>query len=228
MPALDRHVRHLLDLTDVGGALCADVGCGEGALVRALAALGARATGVEIDAPKVALAAARPRVGHEAYVEGRGEALPFDDESLDLVTFVFSLHHVPVALLDAALDEARRVLRPGGRLHVVDPLATGDMSEVLKPLEDETEVREAAQARAAALDGRGVVLRARTTYEVARSYADVAEYLRDAVAVSPARAARAKSEAGEVAARFGRLARPGPDGRLWLTQPCALFHFEAV
>lgn len=228
MPALDRHVRHLLDLTDVGGALCADVGCGEGALVRALAALGAHVTGVEIDAPKVAQAAARIPVGGETYVEGRGEALPFDDESLDLVTFVFSLHHVPVMLIDDALEEARRVLRRGGRLHVVDPLSRGDMSEVLKPLEDETEVREAAQARAAALDGRGVVLRAHSTYDVARGYADVAEYLRDAVAVSPARAARAESAADEVAARFDRLARPGPDGRLWLSQPCALFHFEAV
>jgi SAM-dependent methyltransferase len=51
---------------------------------------------------------------------GRAEALPLDDESCDRVVLSLVLHHLSPATQQAALAEARRVLRPGGRLHVAD------------------------------------------------------------------------------------------------------------
>jgi len=50
---------------------------------------------------------------------GDMEALPFASESFDAVIFVAALHHVPDAL--PALCEARRVLRPGGRMFAREP-----------------------------------------------------------------------------------------------------------
>src|SRR5690606_16094672 len=125
MASLDRHVGRLLAHTDVEGRAVADIGCGTGAFVRALAALGAGVTGIEIDAGKVARADAAPKVGGERYAVGRAEALPFADDALDLATFIFSLHHVPEGVHVQAIEELRRVLRPGGRLHVADPLPEG-------------------------------------------------------------------------------------------------------
>ena len=46
------------------------------------------------------------------------EALPIDDQSLDAATLVLVLHHLPEP--SAAVSEAARVLKPGGRLLIVD------------------------------------------------------------------------------------------------------------
>lgn len=51
---------------------------------------------------------------------GRAEALPLGDESCDRVVLSLVLHHLSPVTQRAALGEARRVLRPGGRLHVAD------------------------------------------------------------------------------------------------------------
>ena len=47
------------------------------------------------------------------FVEGNAEALPFPDASYDAVTIAFGIRNVP--RIEAALAEAYRVLRPGGR-----------------------------------------------------------------------------------------------------------------
>jgi ubiquinone/menaquinone biosynthesis C-methylase UbiE len=59
-------------------------------------------------------AAARPAGLHVAVMEGRAEALPFADQHIDTVVTTYTLCTVGDAA--QALAEARRVLRPGGRL----------------------------------------------------------------------------------------------------------------
>src|SRR6185369_16271233 len=51
-------------------------------------------------------------------VQGRGEALPFRDDLFDMLSMGFALRHVPD--LEAAFREYRRVLKPGGRLVLLE------------------------------------------------------------------------------------------------------------
>jgi SAM-dependent methyltransferase len=141
-----RSPRDVLDELLPGGApVVVDVGCGDGALVRHLARRGARAIGVEIGREPLERARAHAHVGGERYEHGGAQALPLDDASADVVVFSNSLHHVPTELLDTALGEAARVLRPGGMLYVQEPVADGAYFELLRAVDDETAVRAAAK-----------------------------------------------------------------------------------
>ena len=126
------------------GARALDVGCGDGAVVRLMTRAGATAIGLEISEGQLARARAEELAGGETYRVGRAEALPFEDGSFDIVVFFNSLHHVPVEVQDQGLAEAARVLKSGGQLLILEPLAEGAMFELLRPVDDETEVRDAA------------------------------------------------------------------------------------
>src|SRR6516225_4696205 len=111
------------------GDAVADIGCGPGTAVRLAARLGASVVGV--DPAPVMLRLARFLTGRSAhavrYVEGSAEALPLPDSSVSVAWSIACVHHW--ADLDAGLREARRVLKPGGRLVAVErltrPGATG-------------------------------------------------------------------------------------------------------
>jgi len=86
-----------------------DVGCGEGRLGGLLTARGYQVVGA--DTSQRLVEAARER--HEAVVADAA-ALPFEDDSFDLVTMFMALHDFDEP--GAAVAEAARVLRPGGAL----------------------------------------------------------------------------------------------------------------
>ncbi len=123
-----------------------DVGCGPGHLSRALAELGATVRGFEpdpIQAEKNALAPAHEGV---SFALAPAQELPVADSSVDVVILSRSLHHVPIELMDQALAEARRALRSGGLLIVLEPDIHGQFSQLLRPFHDETRVRAEAIA----------------------------------------------------------------------------------
>ena len=93
--------------------LALDLGCGEGALARALAKASGFVVALDRDPAALARAARHPRV---AYVRGDACASPFRPGAFDLVTLVKSLHHLP---LEAALAEVARLVRPGGSAVIV-------------------------------------------------------------------------------------------------------------
>lgn len=96
------------------GDLVVDVACGTGDLAALAAAAGARVVGVDF-APGM-LARARGRGA--ALVRGDAAALPFRPACADAVTCGFALRNV--VAIDAVLAEAARVLRPGGRLVLLE------------------------------------------------------------------------------------------------------------
>jgi SAM-dependent methyltransferase len=87
-----------------------DVGCRYGALTRAYLE-GNEVVGMDVDREALAGAA---KLGIEPLWADAGEPFPLEDESFDAVVVGELLEHLPFP--DALIAEARRVLRPGGRL----------------------------------------------------------------------------------------------------------------
>ena len=99
-----------------------DVGSGTGTFAIRLARARADATVIGVEPDDDVRERARRKSGSELvnWRPGGADALPLDDESADRVVCSLVLHHLPPAVRRAALDEIRRVLRPGGRFHVAD------------------------------------------------------------------------------------------------------------
>jgi len=88
-----------------------DVACGTGLLAGAAAERGLRVVGVDFAGSMVEQARRKHRKAE--FQLGDAEALAFDDSSFDVVTCLFGLLHL--ADPDAAIAQAFRVLKPGGR-----------------------------------------------------------------------------------------------------------------
>jgi ubiquinone/menaquinone biosynthesis C-methylase UbiE len=104
------------------GEVVVDVGCGRGELLVEAMRMGAsRAVGVEYAPAAVALAretlAAAGAPG-ASVVEADARALPLEEGIADLVTMLDVVEHLTARELAVALREARRVLRPGGRIFI--------------------------------------------------------------------------------------------------------------
>jgi ubiquinone/menaquinone biosynthesis C-methylase UbiE len=115
-------VNAMLETAEPGVAL--DAACGTGRHAAKLVELGHRVIGV--DTTEAMLAVAREKVPAADFRTGRLEALPVDDESVDLLTCTLALTHVED--LAPVMREFARVLRPGGCVILSDMHPIGTMT----------------------------------------------------------------------------------------------------
>jgi ubiquinone/menaquinone biosynthesis C-methylase UbiE len=173
------------------GSLLLDVGCGAGQFVRSLVDAGYSASGCDPQAELVEQA--RLLVPQADFRNSGAQSLPYDRGQFDGAIMVHSLHHVPIADMQQAVREAMRCIRRGGRLAVVEPLTTGSFFTVLRALDDETEIRDAAQAALArAVEDGDLVRVAEYLWTRRQVFADVDEVITFAVKADPTRANAAR------------------------------------
>jgi ubiquinone/menaquinone biosynthesis C-methylase UbiE len=116
----------MLDLARVAaGESVLDVGCGTGTLaIAANRRVGNAGTVDGIDASPDMIERARKKAKRAhagaAFRVARAESLPFDTSRFDVVLSTVMLHHVPRDVRAQAVQEMRRVLKPDGRILIVD------------------------------------------------------------------------------------------------------------
>ena len=103
-----------------------DIGCGTGVLTRLLASQlddTSIALVVGVDAAPKMISVARRNAGSLSNIRfdvGVAETLPYPDASFDGAVSTFFYHHIDAELKRRSLAELRRVIKPGGRLVIVD------------------------------------------------------------------------------------------------------------
>ncbi len=114
--------RMLLDALRPGENQILDIGCGTGAFAARLLEARPQATVCGLDLSDGMLSQCHERLqaahGRLQLVRGDSQRLPFADNSFDALTCSHSFHHYPRQ--DLVASEMHRVLRPGGRLFIID------------------------------------------------------------------------------------------------------------
>jgi ubiquinone/menaquinone biosynthesis C-methylase UbiE len=106
-----------------------DVGCGTGRFLDFVKQAWPRLPALGLDMSEPYLTEARRHLRRWCWLElavGKGEALPLADSSQDAVTSIFMFHELPGTVRRSVFAEYARVLKPGGRLVILDSLQIGD------------------------------------------------------------------------------------------------------
>jgi len=108
-----------------------DVGCGTGEFVfKAAASLKkAEVHGVDLSTTMIQKASTKKRFDNVLFEEGDVEHLPYTDNTFDVITCSHSFHHYPNK--EKAMQEMYRVLKPEGRLMIIDGCRDGLLGRII-------------------------------------------------------------------------------------------------
>lgn len=132
---LDLNHKHILEL-----------GCGKARVTRIIANTGEgrTVTATEVDQIQHEKNLTIDDLPNVTFLAAGAQDIPAEDESVDVVFMFKSLHHVPLDVLDQALKEVKRVLKPSGFAYISEPIFEGDFNEIMRLFHNEQVVRLAA------------------------------------------------------------------------------------
>jgi len=133
-------------LLDLDGKHILELGCGCAEITRDIASFGVnrKITALEVDEIAHEKNLLITDLSNVTFGLSGAQAIPLEDESVDVALMFKSLHHVPLDLMEPSMREIRRVLKPGGLAYISEPVFAGDFNEILRLFHDEQKVREAA------------------------------------------------------------------------------------
>ncbi len=100
-----------------------DVGCGTGAFLEILRNRYPKVSAIGIDPDEQALSIASKRLQaypNVTFINSFAESLPFENDTFDTVYSTLAFHHLPTEIKKKAVEEIYRVLKPRGKLVIVD------------------------------------------------------------------------------------------------------------
>jgi ubiquinone/menaquinone biosynthesis C-methylase UbiE len=106
-----------------------DIGCGTGRFLDSVKQAWPRLPMLGLDMSEAYIRHAKRQLKRWAWIRfivGKAEAAPLPDNSQDAVTSTFLFHELPPKIRRIVFSECARVLKPGGRLVIVDSLQRGD------------------------------------------------------------------------------------------------------
>jgi ubiquinone/menaquinone biosynthesis C-methylase UbiE len=154
-----------------------DLACGPGTFARAFAPRVRWLCGLDLTLAMLAVArqtAADAKLGNLFFACGNAFALPFADKSFDLAVCGYSFHHMTEP--QAASRELARVLRPGGRLVLLDMVVPDDSAKAeasngIERVRDASHTRTfAPRELAALLEANGFRVLSRERQQLPRSF----------------------------------------------------------
>jgi len=135
-----RIAKKIIQFVDLKCKRILEVGCGNGRISSLLAPIAEQLNAIDPD--KLRIAEAKARDVDVVFDVGSGENLDFPDNVFDVIIFTLSLHHQDSK---QALKEAKRVLKEGGLVLVIEPVVEGEIEKLFSLLINEDQAKLDAQ-----------------------------------------------------------------------------------
>ena len=106
-----------------------DIGCGTGRFLDSVKQVWPRLPTLGLDMSESYTRHAKRELKRRSctrFIVGKAEAIPLPENSQDAVTSIFLFHELPPKVRRRTLSECARVLKPGGRLILIDSVQRGD------------------------------------------------------------------------------------------------------
>lgn len=164
-----------------------ELGCGTAELTRLIATggTGRKVLALEVDEIQHAENLKISDLQNVEFGLAGAQAIPAEDDSIDIVFMFKSLHHVPGELLGQSFAEIARVLKPGGLAYISEPIFDGEFNEILRLFHDEQAVREAAfNATLRAIESGDFELVEQLFFNTPVRFEDFADFERKVIGVS--------------------------------------------
>ncbi|MEX6633194.1 class I SAM-dependent methyltransferase [Hyphococcus lacteus] len=124
-------IRHALSGRDMTDASLLDIGCGVGRFLESVKDNWPVLPVTALDLSPAYLTKAQTRLGRfrdVTFVQGKAEDTQLAAQSYDVITAVYLFHELPPAIRQDVVAECARLLKPGGKMIIVDTIQYGDES----------------------------------------------------------------------------------------------------
>jgi len=202
---------YLASLVQLQNTSVVELGCGKADFARKLVERTgvATVTALEVDRIQHQRNVEGPQHPRLSFVYGGAEEIPLSDAFADGVVMMKSLHHVPVPQMDRAIEEIRRILKPGGWLYVSEPMYAGEFNEIVRLFHDEGVVRaEAYQALKRALSARVLEADLEHEFMAPLAFRDYEDFVEKIVRATHSEHNYTDEVASEVRRRFAEYETP--------------------
>jgi len=167
------------ELLQLDGMHILELGCGRAEITRAIASEGEGRSvcALEVDEIQHRIHQDIDDLSNVEFRMAGAERIPYPDNSFDVAFMFKSLHHVPLELMDKAMVELNRVLKPDGYAYISEPVFAGDFNDILKMFHNEEQVRLAAfEATKRAVDSGLFELANETFFNSPMHFDDFADF----------------------------------------------------
>jgi ubiquinone/menaquinone biosynthesis C-methylase UbiE len=136
---------YLIETLNLDGKKILELGCGKAAMTKKIASNGSNREIVACEVDEI-----QHKKNLELDIDNitfklcGAQEIPEEDNSFDFVFMFKSFHHVPQELMNKALKEIKRVLKPNGLVYISEPLHQGEQNALIAIFHNEKEIREIA------------------------------------------------------------------------------------
>lgn len=133
---------YLIETLNLDNKKILELGCGNASMTKKIASNGYNREIIACEVDKIQHKKnLENNISNIKFLLAGAQSLTLEENSIDIVFMFKSFHHIPKDLMQKALIQIKRVLKPNGLLYISEPLFQGKQNELIAMFHDEEEVR---------------------------------------------------------------------------------------